>query len=612
MTEDAQNLYQEGNRAKALKCIMAAYSEQDRFLAPESLPAMQKELTEVLGIYDLSDDFKMFRTVQLSSAPLDLKLSPDAKTAVCICSGKLEIIDVETATVKETFPAEKSALAEVKFLDENRIVYAGSDGIVAYDIAKKKQLWEGEKATAIAVSGDGNIVASVYKDDDHATVYDAKSGEAVCKVDFEKKHQKVAVNDIFVNPSDNLFCLNDDGSKLAMSFSDGSLQVVDLRAEPDRDKTDIFDDKSGYDHYEGGFYQQYLAFSATNDDWRESVFAVLDTDRMIQTGGFSSEGYYFTDADRNGIVVGVDNILVQLDPVSGEQRPLVDTTEKIDQYSRDSGFASIASGERVLFFDEKANETGSLERNVSCDLLALQGDTVIIGSSNSSELWIMRYENHTDSEVGRYDPEYMHDEARLSADSETLMLFSYNKFRIYNLAGKKLCEVEIPNADNVYDQQYIRDGNESYLEVIYNDGLVEKYDGADGTLFASEMEETPDLSLNEEFLTDGFRVESPLHGTPKVYNKESGKMIAELESDAYLTYFTETEDYLISQYVTTDNNFYGYLMDKQCRVLAYLPGLCDIRTGELLFDYHTGYIRKAKIYELEELQSIADRRLKEY
>lgn len=101
---------------------------------------------------------------------------------------------------------------------------------------------------------------------------------------------------------------------------------------------------------------------------------------------------------------------------------------------------------------------------------------------------ILKYENHLDSQVFSYDSDYSHDEARISADERTIMFFTYKQFRIYDFDNELICEVDIPNASDVYDQQFVRDGNSSYLEVTYYDGTIERYNARDGTKIYSEKE----------------------------------------------------------------------------------------------------------------------------
>ena len=217
----------------------------------------------------------------------------------------------------------------------------------------------------------------------------------------------------------------------------------------------------------------------------------------------------------------------------------------------------------------------------------------------------MKYENHPQAEVFAYDPSYEHDEARISADGKTVMLFSYKQFRVYEINGALLKEVDIPDANQVYDQQFIRKDNESYLEVTYNDGTLLTYNARDGNLVSEEKIEKPDLSLYEEFYTDSLRIESPLHGSPTVYDKKTDKFICEFNEEGYLTYITQVGDYIIAQYVTVDDYYYGVLLNSNCETLAQLPYLSDVVDDELYFDYPTGNMRKSRIYDIEELIKIA-------
>ena len=188
------------------------------------------------------------------------------------------------------------------------------------------------------------------------------------------------------------------------------------------------------------------------------------------------------------------------------------------------------------------------------------------------------------------------------------MLFSYNEFRLYAMDGTLLSETEIPDAAQVYDQQYIRDEEGSRLEVIYNDGTVTAYSAADGTLLYEKKGEKPDKGMYEEFVTDTLRIESPLHGTPAAYDLKSGRLVRELEKDTYLTYVTQAGDYVVVQFVTADGYCYGQLLDSRCGVLAELPYLSDVVGDRLIFDYPTGDLRETRIYEIEELVEMARER----
>ena len=392
---------------------------------------------------------------------------------------------------------------------------------------------------------------------------------------------------------------------LAVSFSDGSLSVLNLDIESGNEDIEIFSDITGYEHYEGGFYQNFLAIAASNLKTNESIFMTIDVNTVTETGGFQSEGYYTASTSEEGIVVGVDNVLVKIDPATGEQTPLIDTAYNVDSYCYDSNYTAVSNSRKTMVFDIQQNLVGELERDVRSNLLTINNDSLLIGSSDSPIILIAKYKDHYESEFAQYEKSLTHDEARVSGDRKTMMYFSYDSFNICDLSGTVLSTVNIPNAKEVYDQQYKRDGIRSYLEVVYYDGSIKKYDAANGNIIEENRGEPPNPNMDEVFETSTLRIESPLHGTPIAYNKQTGKKVKELEGDAYLTYITEIDDYIVAQYMTTDNQYFGYLMNQQCEKLAYLPNVCDVLTDGFLFDYHSGYIRETPLYDIETLLEMA-------
>lgn len=601
LAEYSRNALQEGDTAAALAYALQAFPEQKHFLVPAYLPQAQDALTEALGVYDLSDHFAAHGAVTLPSAPLFLALAPDGTTAAALCARTLVVFDTDTGQTLATLPADESALAEVLYLDAERIAYSGADGLTVYNLAVGQKIWQGEPATGLALSGDGRCIAGVYRDGDHATVYDVASGAVLGQVPFGDARQRVVTNDRFANPNDNLLALSRDGRYLAASFADGSLRLFD-RTGTDGE-IQVLEPGSGYQHFEGGFYQGYFAFSATRED--DSIFAVIDTATMEQTGGYQSPYPFSVKTDADGICLQTENLLVRIDPVTGDQIPLVTTSKSIGAFSVGADHTLAVTPDSVDFYDAGASLTTSREETDGVDFANLAAGTAVIANRDQPVVRVLRYENHSDTERLAYDPTYAHDELRVSQDGKTFMAFSYRGFRIYDADGKVLAEVTLPDAQQIYDQQFRREAERSYLEVFYYDGRICRYDAADGTLFDEETADPPDPSLHETFETDTLRIESPLHGTPVAYDKTSGRKVAELDPDAYLTYVTQVEDCLVVQYVTADNQRYGRVLDGQCRVLATLPELCDVVGETLLFDYPTGDVRQAPLYDLATLLQMA-------
>jgi hypothetical protein len=144
----------------------------------------------------------------------------------------------------------------------------------------------------------------------------------------------------------------------------------------------------------------------------------------------------------------------------------------------------------------------------------------------------------------------------------------------------------------------------SWLEVIWYDGTIRCYSATDGSVISEEAGEAPSKDLYEEFVTDDYRITSSLHAAPEVYELTSGKSMGLLEEDAYLTYVTQVGEYLITEYINTEGERYGILLDEKLQKLAYLPDLCDVIDDTLVFDYESGNLRQCRLYSLQELTTL--------
>lgn len=588
----AESAYRAGNRSEAVRLALEALDLN----GPNAVQA-QRVLTDALGTYCLSDGFQPARTLPLSAAPWKAELSPAGTRAAAIVDGQLTVFDTETGRELAVLETEMSALADVVFMEENTVLYAGRGALRAYDLEARRELWSGGPATSIAVSADGTTVAAVYRNGSSAALYDGRTGETRGIIPFGDRQQRVIPNDVFADPEDNLLALNGAGTLLAVSDSKGGLTVFDLSGSA-RDLT-VFD-QSDYVHFEGGFFGKYLAFSATGEN--DSVFAAIDVELAEQTGGFQSQLPFHVLADETGVFVSTENLLVSLDPLTGEQRELAYAGTDITAFTRGDGYTLVALADGTAsFYDETAAQLTSPE--VPCDFLALAGDIALMGNRDTPSLRVLRLETHPASFT--YDSDYPHSEARIS-QTGYVTLFQYDGFRIYGSDGTVAADVAIPESAQVFDQQYRREETGDVLEVIYNQGTVRRYAIDDGNLLSEEPGPPPDRTLDEEFLTDRLRITAPLHGSPVAYDRESGERIRELEREDYLTYVTQVEEYIVTEYITSQGERYGLLLNEACETLARLPGLCDILPdGTLIFDDMRGNLRQSRIYSKQDLVDLA-------
>lgn len=587
----------EGAVAYALEALPAERTIWD---APYTAQA-QKALTDALGVYDLSDGYHAMGTLRLPSEPLKLLLSPEGGRLASLYAYEVAVYDLETGRQLAVLEAEPSALSDVRFLDEDRLLYAGAGALRAYDLTAGQELWAGGPATSVVVSADGSRAAAVYRSEHQAVLYDTETGAVVQTVSFGDRSQHVAINDSFADPEDDLLALNRDGTKLAASFSDGTLAVYDLE-DPSRDLELL--DPHLYAQFDGGFSGAYFAFSAYGEGG--SLFAVVDTAQLAQTGGFAGQSPFLVQADESGIAVALEDVLVLLDPVTGEQTEVAYTQgDPIRAFSRGEAYTMVATEGQACWFFRGAEAISHFSSQESCDFIGAAGDYAVVGSRNTPAVQLQRLESRQETQVLAYDAAYAHDEARVSADGSTVMLFRYDGFRLYHRDGRLLAEVALPDPEQVYDQQYRREAEASWLEVLYYDGTMRRYSAADGALLSEERLAPPDPSLYEEFYTDTLRITAPLHGTPVAYDRETGEEIAALEEDDYLTYVTQVGMWVMTEYITAQGERYGLLLNERCETLAYLPNLCDIVGDTLYFDY-LGTLRTSRVYSLRELIALGE------
>lgn len=688
LAEYAQNELQAGDPHAAIGYALEALPAEKSIFVPEYTAAAKKALADASGVYDLSDGFKPSAVTELPSQTLKLTLSPQGTRGAALYAFAVAVFDTETGEITDTLPAMGSALSDMIFVDEDTIIYAGESGVTEYDLAGKRAVWTGKPAAQLAISADLGTVAAIYRDESFATIYD-RNGKEKAVVDFGGKKQKVVENDTFADPNDDLMALSSDGRYLAVSFDGGGLMIYDTT---DPENTIEIYDQSEFFHFEGGFNGQYFAFSSTNET--SSVFAVINMTEFVQEGGFALDGRIGVKADESGIYLSYQSTMVKIHPVTGEQTEVAYADADARDFAYDGEHTIVATDKNeYLFYDKNAAllsryDTGQTE----CYFVDVAGDHAVVSGRDTPVIRILEQENHEDADMFTYDAAYSHDEARVSGDGSTVMLFNYKGFRLFAADGTLIKEVSIPDAERVYDQQYVKESGN--LAVIYDDAF-RLYSGATGELLFEEtglrsvlyapygvsvygadgnvrlidlntgetlisepaegdhaaycgmvvdsgfldggeligagqygdgyvfgvkrgetcfvydntgtlLFEAPVSEQTEAFFTNSEIVLSPLHGTPSVFSLETGEKKADLEKDSYLTYITQLDGYVMSEYISTTGERYGILLDENSyEPLAYMPWLTDISGNDLIFDHHTGKLRRTHIYSTDELIELA-------
>lgn len=606
LAEYSANALLEGDIPKAVDLALQAIPTGKSILEAPVTAQAQKALTDALGVYQLSDGFQALDICELPSAPFGLEVSPEGTCFAVIYAYEVAIFNMADGKKIVSLPIQKSALSEVRFINETHIVYAGENGITMYDLEQKQVLWTGETATTLAISADKTRVAAVGRDKGYAVLYQVSDGKKIAECSFEGQHMPAAVNDIFANPNNTIFFLNKDGTLLAVSFSNGGLTIFDI--EEPNDNIIIYD-KSEYQSLKGGFCNHYFAFAANKSS--ESLFGLIDTVEEVYIGGYHSQNPFLLTAKEEGIYIARENILVNFNPDTLQETELA--------YTEGAHISNFAIGEKYVlaatdnknfsFYDNGANLLLTESSKENCDFMVLTDTYAILGNRNEPVLRRWKLENHHEAQLLSYNPRYYHDEARISQDGQTAMLFNYQGFQVYNMEGGLVAQERLPDAESIYDQQFIKKEEGSYLEVIWYNGMVRHYSAADGTIVAETMGDAPSKDLYEEFYIGQYRIESSLHNAPKVYNRDSGKLVTTLEEESYLTYVTPIGEYIITEYISAAGERYGLLLDSEFQTIAYLPRFCDIADGKLVFDYQSGDLRQCRLYSLQELIALGEKYL---
>ena len=600
------SMLESGDREAALEYALEALPSGRSIFESAPTAEAQYALTEALGVYHLADEYYAERKIRLPSVPFHVEISPEGTHAAATCLGTLQVLDLRTGEMTAELPMPESAMADAFFRDEKSIVFAGEKGVSLYDLEKESVVWTKEPGTVLALSGNGKRAAAVDGSDDEAVIYDTERGDVIARVSFEGKHLPVVTNARFSDPEDDLFVMNEDGSCLAVSFSDGSLKIFDT--EHPEESALVLDDP-GYVHFEGGFCGDYLGYSAKGS--AGSFFQLVSTKEWKAAASYDSGNSILVQAGKQVFYIADGGTLIQLDPA--------DLTQKELAYSADHEFVAFAVSDddvltsdddrKCVFYDPGANAVTTQHGDYIFDFVRMAGSTAVMANRNEPALLVMKKTDHAEEEVLRYDARYSHKEARISRDGRTAVFFGIHGFRVYSMDGTLVSEVLLEDPDQIYDQQFRKADEGSWLEVTWYDGRRKNYSAEDGRLLSETMIEPPDRAIHEEFETRNYRVVSEIHKTPEVYSLKDGKPVGKLEKDAYLTYVTQVGENILTEYIDSSGNRYGLLLNEQLETLAKLPCLCDVHDDQFVFDYKSGDLRKTPVYSLEELIRLGQREL---
>ncbi|MDR1070597.1 MAG: TIR domain-containing protein [Gracilibacteraceae bacterium] len=464
------------------------------------VPAAEKALADALGVYDAASGFKPYKAVRLPAAPGKILLSPGERYAAFLRPFELMVYDLERGQEALQLPTVRSALADVWFLSDSVVLFTGPDALTAYDIEKGATLWQGAPATKIAVSADGSLIAAVYKDSGAAALY-SPEGRALGEISFRGRAMRIPADDSFIDPRDTLFALSASGGRLAVSFADGSLAVFDTAtgAEtpvyPRRLPGFMPEAVSPAVHCSGGFYRETLAFAAVTTEPYYAVFLIYDAETGEEAARYESDSARFIPlAGEGGLYVAFADQIMTVDARTGEAAHAVSAGGRVETFQKNGETFLICESEGPYRFAGADSRT--YQSGYTCHFAAIGEKYALTGSYDAKTVRILRYSGDAGEALLTYDRAYRFSEAKLSADRERAVFYSYNGLRLCDWSGTVLAEQDFPDPLAVLDTQY--DEASGNVAVLYQDRLL-IYSGADGSLLLEVKGKT---GVKSVFYTD--------------------------------------------------------------------------------------------------------------
>lgn len=600
---------EKGEYSEALLYAMKALPKKD-FLNPEVSAEAKRAISGALRVYDLSDGYHEKKTIDLSSVPFKIKISPKRQKYAILSAYKAEIFN-ENDELIISLSLQESAFSDLIFIDEENILYSGQEGVTKYNIQSRKLQWQGEEGINLVLSGDGKTLASVNKKKNGLIFYEVSSGEKVYEKSFGEHKLDFPSNDIFADNQVSVLSLNKDASFFSVRFEDGGLSLFwrDKNSQNDIDLYEV----SALEYLKCGFSNDLFVLSeGTEKEERLRVFRLSEEGEFLEILNQTDKNRFFIQTDETGIYIAQNSTLVKIEIENMGEREMAYLGDALisDFYLAENRVAVKADDEKLYLFDENAKLLQTYEPKALVDFVGLSQEKMLLGNRDERRIKLLKVEKHSDKTIFKFDSNKAYDEARVSPLEDRGILYDYQSFSVYDLKGKLINETKLPDSKNIYDEQFVRKDGKAYLEVIWYDGKVRHYSLEKGELLKEFVGEKPRKDLYEEFTTSKFRVKSQLHEEAEFYDLKTDKLIKKFPSKDYLTYITETDFGIIAEFISTDGKRYGYLLDEKLNIIADFPALTDVYDNTLVFDYKNGELRQTSIFSMKDLIDLGEDRMK--
>ena len=473
LAEYATNQLSAGNPDVATLLALEALPKDLERPERPYVPAAERALADALMVYNTGSGFQPHRAISLPAPANQVLLSPNEQYAAVLCGYELMIADMETGAILVTLPTQRHALNDVVFLHDEALIYTGEHGLAIFDMPSRSQVWQAEPASRLALSGDGNTLAAIYRDASTAQLYDLRGGalgpSPLGSISFGGKSMPVPVDGALYNPHNGVFSLNQDGSALAVSFSDSSLRIFDTATNAISEVETL----ENATFFSGGFYRNSLGFAATSSS--ESNYVLYDQFNDMTIMSYSvdtSVGQFKPFLLPDGHYMALGNEVFFMDRSTGSAQRIAGIGSRIESLDKqgESYLLSEAGGAYHFVNLDSTDETRSFQSDYTSDFLDLGASFALTGSRNSNTVRILRYMDRSGQELFAYDESYFFSEARVQGSLDRVIFYSFQGLRIYNLEGILIAKADFPAASPVRDTQY--DPASGNVIVIYDNALL--------------------------------------------------------------------------------------------------------------------------------------------
>ena len=447
------------------------------------VPAAERALADALMVYNTGSGFQPHRALSLPAPANQVLLSPNEQYAAILCGYELIIADTETGAVLATLPTQRHALNDMVFINDEMLIYTGENGVTLYEVPTRSEHWcDSGPASKLALSGDGTILAAVYRDASVAHLYNVKTDgfEPILlgSISFGGKSMPVPVDGALYNPHNGVFSLNQSGSALAVSFSDGSLHILDTATGATAEVETL----EHATYFSGGFYRNTLGFAATSAS--ESEYTLYDQFNSTTVMAYSVEtsvGQFKPFILPDGHYMALGNEVFSINQTTGAAQRIAGIGSRIEALDKqgESYMLSETGGAYHFVHLDDIGEARSFQSEYVIDFIDLGASFALTGSRNSNMVRILRYVDRSAQELFSYDENYFFSEARIHGSLDRVMFYSFQGMRLYNLKGTLIGKADFPAASPVRDTQY--DAASGNVIVIYDDAL-QIYSGLTGDL----------------------------------------------------------------------------------------------------------------------------------